>query len=191
MCSDIKNQLRTKIKNERILMSESQKKQFDKEIADNLIKSNILKNRELVLIYMSTKIEVGTDKIIEYCLNNSIPVAIPRCTASRKMDFYLYNKNTILEKSKFGIFEPPENKQHIIKSYKNAVCIVPGLCFDKKGYRLGYGGGFYDTLLCENPYMTSVGICYSCHITEKLPVGKYDKKVNFIITEKNMEMCNG
>lgn len=191
MSEDVKNQLRTKIKKERTSILKSEKEQMDTKIAENLVDSGILAKTKLVLIYLSTEIEIGTDKIIEYCLNNSINVAVPRCTGLRKMDFYPFDKHTQLEKSKFGIYEPLENKKNVIKSFDNAVCIVPGLAFNKKGFRLGYGGGFYDTFIYENPNMKTIGICYKRYIYDNLPIGKYDKRVNYIVTEENMEVCNG
>lgn len=150
MNEDIKKQLRLKIKKERAEIIKAEKKQLDKKIADNLIKSCILDKSKLVLIYLSTDIEVGTERIIEYCLENAIKIAVPRCIGPRIMNFYLYDRNTKLEKSKFGIYEPYDDDERKINSFDNAICIVPGLSFDKRGYRLGYGGGFYDTLLSEN-----------------------------------------
>ncbi len=191
MNEDLKKQLRLKIKKERADIIKSDKNQLDMKIADNLIKSGILDTSKLVLVYLSTDIEVGTEHIISHCLENSIKMAVPRCVGPRKMNFYLYDKNTKLEKSKFGIYEPYEDDEKKVTSFENAICIVPGLSFDKKGYRLGYGGGFYDTLLSDNKKMTTVGICYSCHISDELPKGIYDKNVKFIITENNMEVCDG
>lgn len=191
MNEDIKIKLRRKIIKERKSILKSEKEQMDTKIAENLVNSGILTNAKQVLIYLSTEIEVDTSKIIDYCLEKSINVAVPRCVGLRKMDFYPFDKNTQLEKSKFGIFEPFENKENIIKNFDNTICIVPGLSFNKKGFRLGYGGGFYDTFLYENPDLKTIGICYKRHIINNIPIGEYDKKVNYIITEENMEVCNG
>ncbi len=192
MNEDTKKQLRIKIKKERADITKSEKEQLDTKIFENLIKSGILDNTKLVLAYMSTEIEVGTDMIIKYCLENSISVAIPRCVGLRKMKFYLYNGDiTKLEKSKFGIYEPIEDDGKLITDFNNTVCIIPALSFDKSGWRLGYGGGFYDNFISEYENITKVGICYQCHIYESLPLGEYDKSVDFVITEENVEVCNG
>ncbi len=191
MNTETKQELRAKIKNERRSMPKKDKEASDKAIADNLIKSGLLNKSELVLIYLSTEIEVDTKKILEYCMENKINIAVPRCVGKRKMNFYFYNNSTKFEKSNFGIYEPVADDSNMVRNFKNSLCIVPGLSFDKNGYRLGYGGGFYDTFLAENSDMKTVGICYSRHITAKLPVDKFDKHVDFVITENNMEVCNG
>ncbi|MGN0614126.1 MAG: 5-formyltetrahydrofolate cyclo-ligase [Porcipelethomonas sp.] len=185
-----KRSLRTEIKRQRSIIPKEQKERWDHQIYSRFIKSGILRRDALLLIYLSTDIEVGTGQIIEYCLDNSIDVAVPRCTGDRKMQFYYYSSDSILERSRFGIPEPVPEKSIPVQSYDNAVCIVPGLAFDRRGYRLGYGGGFYDSFLSENPGVVTVGICYEENMTDRLPVGEHDRYVNYIITEKNTEVCN-
>lgn len=190
MSDKIKQQLRIRIKSERRSIPDYEKEQLDKGILDNFIESRLFSDIKLILIYLSSEIEVDTRGIIKYCLNNSIRVAVPRCVGTRKMDFYYYNEEVVLEKSKFGIYEPLADKNNLVNSFENALCIVPGLLFDNKGYRLGYGGGFYDTLIKDNPDLMTVGICYDRHVIENLPTGEYDKNVNYIITEKSVKNCN-
>ncbi|MBE6844813.1 MAG: 5-formyltetrahydrofolate cyclo-ligase [Ruminococcus sp.] len=190
MNDKIKRELRIKTKNERRCISKNEKDQLDKAILGNFVKSRLISDIGLVMIYLSSEIEVDTKGIIKYCLDNSINVAVPKCVGTRKMDFYYYNESTILEKSKFGIYEPLADEKNLVKSFENALCIVPGLLFDNKGYRLGYGGGFYDTLIYANPDLITVGICYERHVFKSLPLGEYDKNVNYIITEKSVNNCN-
>ncbi len=191
MCDNIKKQLRLKIRQERKLLTEQEKNEYDNKIYENLLNSGILTKSKLILVYFSTKLEVNTHKIINYCLENNIAAAIPRCEENRNMKFYYYNKNSILEKSGYGIYEPVSDKNKLVENFNNAICIVPGLSFDKRGYRLGYGGGFYDTFIGNNPNITTVGICYSENVADELPIGFYDKHVNYLITDKTAEVCNG
>lgn len=190
MTDKIKQELRKRIKNERCCIPKNEKNQLDKGVLINFIESRLISDVKLVMIYLSSEIEVDTKGIIKYCLDNLIKVAIPRCVGARKMDFFYYNETTVLEKSKFGIYEPLADANNLVKSFENALCIVPGLLFDSKGYRLGYGGGFYDTLIKDNPDLMTVGICYDRHVIKNLPLGEYDKNVNYIITEKSVKNCN-
>lgn len=191
MIQELKQEIRTRIKNERRSLSDNIKELLDNKISDNLIKSGLLDKSKIVLVYLSTEIEVDTKKIINYCLQNNIRIAVPRCFGERKMNFYYYDSNIKLEKSKFGIYEPADNDDNKVTSFVNALCVVPALSYDKAGYRLGYGGGYYDTFLADNPDVKTVGICYSQHISDILPVDKFDKNVNYLITENKMEVCNG
>ena len=63
-----------------------------------------------------------------------------------------------------------------------ALCLVPGLCFDGKGYRLGYGKGYYDRFLAKFRGAT-LGLCYNDFLQDCLPVGDYDLPVQQIATE--------
>lgn len=192
---NIKNQMRLKIKKERNALTEHEKNYLDKKIFDNILKSKLLENHDTIFVYLSTDIEVSTVDIVNYCFENDLKVAIPRCVGKREMKFFYYFKNSVLEKSKYGIYEPVLEKSREVKSFENSLCIVPGLAFDKNGFRLGYGGGFYDKFLNDNPDITTVGICYSRNIADNLPKGDYDKYVDYVITDndsyKIMEVCNG
>ena len=185
-----KNKLRKEIKNYRKALDISEKEKMDKEIFNNLLKIGLLDNIKLLLTYISTPIEVGTKLIIEYCKNNNIAVAVPRCGSGRNMQFYYYDER-YLKRSSFGIYEPDENKCSIADDLEGAVCITPGLAFDRHGYRLGYGGGYYDTFFEKHKDILSVGICYHTNIIDSLPTGTYDKKVNFIVTDRSTEEYDG
>lgn len=184
MIDNVKKQLRLKIKQEREALTYNEKTQCDMNIFKNILESGLLNKFNTILIYLSTDIEVNTKNIINYCFEKNINIAVPRCVGKRKMKFFYYNKNSVVEKSEYGIYEPIPDKNILVENFENSLCIVPGLAFDKKGYRLGYGGGFYDTFIINNPNITTVGICYEKHIMEDLPAGIYDKFVNYVITDK-------
>lgn len=185
-----KKNLRLKIKQERRLLNKNLKNQLDNNVYENIIKYINLKRYNLILSYISTEIEVSTRKIIEFCLENNIDVAFPRCAQHRKIDFFYYEQNSIFEKSEYGIFEPVLDKNKPVVNFDKTLCMVPGLSFDKNGYRLGYGGGYYDRFICDHPNIVTIGICYHKNMTDCLPIGIYDKCVNYVITDKTMEVCN-
>lgn len=187
----VKNQLRREIKAMRRGMDKLKKARLDDAICRNLISGGILDNAEAVLVYHSTEIEVGTDKIIEYCFDNGIKTALPRCISGCEMKFYYYDKGETLQKSDFGIMEPLENPEREVKSFEKTVCIVPALSYDKEGYRLGYGGGFYDRFLAEHEEILPVGICYGENICERLVRNEFDRRVSVVVTEKNPEENDG
>ena len=190
MIDEIKNQLRLKYKDLRKGMQDSLKQQYDQQIFNNLLKFQDFQQADTVLTYMSTKMEIDTHQIIEYSLNNKKKIALPKCM-NNNMNFYYYDKTTLLRKSKNGILEPYGTENDIVDLSENIICIVPGLTFDLNGYRLGYGGGYYDRFLCENNILITVGLCYQNNLTDKLIINQYDMPVNYIITENSLEVCNG
>lgn len=68
--------------------------------------------------------------------------------------------------------------------------IVPGLAFDKRGYRIGYGGGFYDKFLEKHNKIKRISLCYNFQIIENVPNEEFDKRVDTIITEDEIIKIN-
>ena len=99
------------------------------------------------------------------------------------MEFYLIKSFNDLEVATFSVLEPKVNQCEKLTQFSQSVCIVPGLAFDIRGYRLGYGKGYYDRFL--NKYdLPKFGICYTLCTQTKLINGKYDKPVDLLITDK-------
>ncbi|MCM1227379.1 MAG: 5-formyltetrahydrofolate cyclo-ligase [Clostridium sp.] len=185
-----KNMLRREIKKFRADMDIDHKKTLDSRIYANLLKCDEFFKADTVLIYNSTQIEVSTGKIIEYCLERRKKTAIPRCFPENKMKFYFYDGIEELEKSKFGIYEPRESIENEVKNFDNTVCILPALAVDREGYRLGYGGGYYDRFLSEHEVVT-IALCYSENMVNKLVHNEFDRRTAFAVTEKSLEVYNG
>ena len=135
------------------------------------------------LLYVSNDFEVETTGIIEFLLENHAEVAVPRCEkSSNKMSFYYINTFSDLESGYSGIFEP-KVRCKILSDTSEFVCVVPGICFDKFGYRIGYGKGFYDRFFSENTVKLKVGLCYEDFLIDKIFADENDVSVDMIITE--------
>jgi len=182
--------LRKKYKNQRLETDNKYKMKADDLILENIKKCSEFDNAETILIYKSTDIETNTDLIIKHCFCEGKKIALPRCGAKHSMNFYYYNDGEALEISRYGIAEPFQNESRIVTDFSKCVCVVPGLAFDRSGYRLGYGGGYYDRFLSVNNII-SIGICYFRFIADMLPLDKYDKNVDFLVTEEFLEGYNG
>ena len=90
-----------------------------------------------------------------------------------------------------GILEPIEDTSNELLDFSNCLCVVPALAFDINGYRLGWGGGYYDRFLSKNRNVSTVGLVYSSCITDAVPKDNYDISVDFVISEKNILLCGG
>ena len=155
----------------------------DKEFKDDMIFKNLLKSIDFskynqILIYVSTEEEVDTLNIIKYFLSTK-KIAVPK-VENGVMDFYYIKSLSELKRGFYNILEPITNNK--VEDYSNSICITPGICFSKEGYRIGYGGGFYDKFFSEHK-MYSVGLCYKVCLLDKIEIDEYDKKVDVIITE--------
>ena len=130
------------------------RKQLEDEILkEKLLKSRLLHQVENVGISISMALEVDTAPIIATLWKIKKKVYIPRCLPNRKMEFTLYNKNTFLEKTKFGVLENHDPKAEVKNDLD--LIIVPGLAYGlDKNSRLGFGGGYYDRFLKKYPTQT-------------------------------------
>lgn len=169
-------------KNElRIMFKQIRKEIINKDIQNEIIYQKIINNKTImqadtILLYASLDDEVDTFKMIEYFLSFK-KVALPKVNGNN-MEFYYINSISELKKGSFNILEPTCNNK--IDS-NNCVCIVPGICFDKHGYRIGYGKGFYDRYLV-NKNIYKIGICFKECFVDVLPCNKYDIKVDLIVS---------
>ena len=143
------------------------------------------------MCYLSLDDEVCTDGIVTALLNMGKKVGAPYCVDNDgNMDFYYITDFDDLRIQSFGVREPVLEKCEKIASFDNAVIILPGLCFDKNGNRLGYGKGYYDRFL-QIHSLISVGLCYNSLIVKKVPTDMYDKKADIIVTENDIIKTNG
>ena len=135
------------------------------------------------MLYAATDDEISTRAIAERALKDGKKLLYPKCEGDHEMSYYYVDSLDELKAGMFNILEPSDRKAYEPNS--TDVCIVPGLAYDKQGYRLGYGRGFYDRFLSDFGGIT-VGLCYSDFIEGNVPKGKYDMKVDVLLTEKGI-----
>ena len=154
----------------------------DKAIYNNIINDYNYKYSRVVGIYVSTLNEVNTDKIINNALRKGKNVSVPVMLKDYNMDFYqIQSLNDLIYINAFGIREPSKD----VRIDNINLMIIPGICFDKFGNRIGYGKGYYDRYLLKHPNIMKIGICYHEQLSElKIDIDKYDIPVDYVITDK-------
>ena len=148
----------------------------------NLVKLlNHKSENKKVGLYFPIGSEVCTIDLIENLRKEKYIISLPVIDKNFEMSFYEWAKNNPLNINKFGIPEPLKSKK-IIPS----TLIIPLLAFDINLNRLGYGGGFYDRFINKTEKtkkILKIGLALSCQKINKVPINKYDKKMNYIFTE--------
>ena len=161
-----------------------------KLISDSYLELDSYKEAGIIFVYSAMAKEIPTKGIIHTALNDGKKVALPKIRtgvkAGAKMDFVFINKDTEYKNGVYGILEPVSNEFIDVKDINDRVeMLIPGLCFDIKGRRIGYGGGYYDRYLTKCPkdkfHITALACEYQ--IFESLPFNENDKPVNLIVTE--------
>jgi 5-formyltetrahydrofolate cyclo-ligase len=179
----IKSELRQKYRGLRQAMSPEIKAQKDEAIAAQVRRLWQYQRNSVLLIYVSTAIEVDTFRIIRQAIADGKRVAVPRCVPdTRNMEFYYIDSTDELEPGMFGVLEPKPDVRRLYKESDGGLCIVPAFSYDWSGYRLGYGKGYYDRFLSQFDG-NIVGICYSDCVQRSLPHGRYDRPVELLVTE--------
>lgn len=144
------------------------------------------KKAHCIYSFVSFNQEVRTDKIITSALTEGKRVAVPKIEGE-KMIFYYISDYEELKKGTYGILEPGTSLQALEPA---ALILLPGLAFDLKGHRIGYGKGYYDNYLGTYPMDSRIGICYDFQKFREIPSESRDIKVNQLITEAGVFNLN-
>lgn len=181
----MKKELRKQLLTQRRGLDINYRLERDIMIYNSLMELPVIAEAETVFTYVSSEIEVDTILFIEEMLNCGKTVAVPKCEG-KEMRFYAIDSLADLDTGAYGILEPKDTEE--ITEYRRSVCITPALAFDKRGFRIGYGGGYYDRFL-KNYTGVSVGICYEDFIRETV-TEEYDLPVNIVVTEDKTRYMN-
>ena len=179
-----KNELRAMYSEKRNSLPTDEKTKLDDKIANRFLNMLSYRYANQILFYASTDAEISTVSIFEQALKAGKACYFPKCYENSQMSFYRVNSPDELVTDAFNI-KAPVNESDIYTPQPSDIIIVPAMAYDVKGFRLGYGKGYYDRYLSRYEGST-VGICYEENITEELFHGKYDRAVDLVLTEKHI-----
>ena len=186
---EAKNELRKKYKLLRSELSPDEKKALDDAICALTVSLASFRFADTVLMYAPTGSEIDVLPIARYALECGKRVAFPRCNADdHTMEFKYVSSLDELCEGKYSIKEPSESAESV-RDLSHSICIVPGLVFDKSGYRVGYGKGYYDRFLSTYKE-TKLGLVYSDFILDFVPPGRFDRHVDTLVCEKGVRIAN-
>jgi 5-formyltetrahydrofolate cyclo-ligase len=159
-------------------------------IQQRLISTEEYSHAEVLALYSSIKKEVDTRKVIEMSLSSGKMVLLPAVSGGRLL-FRELKEISDLQKGKFGILEPPATSKAFALDLADLI-VLPGIAFDIKGHRVGYGKGYYDKSLHHLEGQGKlVAVCYDFQLVEEIAGEPHDVKVDMIITEKRIVHTSG
>ena len=141
-------------------------------------------NLKIIGGYYPTNYEIDDLEILNYFFKKGSTISLPKIKKKSQIEFYRWYKNDPLLINKYGIPEPETTN----RVYPD-ILFVPLVAFDKELNRLGYGGGFYDRYIqkiSKIKKIVKVGLAFSFQKLKNIPVNKHDKKLDIIITEKEI-----
>ena len=171
-------------------LSEKERVRLDDCITQKLLASPEYAEAITVLTYVSVSSEVSTRMIIERALCDGKTVAVPRCLPGHRLEFVAITSLEQLVAAPFNLLEPPKDLSALAEVQMNdSICIVPTLLVDTKGYRLGYGAGFYDRFLSTYSGK-KICLAYQQNLSKTmLPHTEFDVPVDTVITESDVLSC--
>jgi len=178
-----KEELRQHFKQKRLSFVGEVKHRADREILSNLETLAVFCKADIIAFYVSLLSEVDTRIIIQKYLKSKI-IAVPKIEEKPHLGFYHLRAWSDLRFGKMGILEPEAKLEKIDLSAIQLI-IVPGIAFDRKGYRLGFGEGYTDFLLAQI-HSPKIGLAYEWQVVPTLPRGPLDQAVDIIITDKTI-----
>ena len=183
-----------RLREERLAARETLSEQ-ERCVLDNCITQKLLTTSEYaeattVLTYVSVSSEVSTRMFIECALRDGKTVAVPRCLPGHRLEFVAITSLDQLVPAPFNLLEPAKDLSALTEvQMSNAICIVPALLVDTKGYRLGYGAGFYDRFL-STYFGKKICLAYQQNLSKTmLPHTEFDVPVDTVITESDVLSC--
>ncbi len=179
--------LRAEFREKRKSLSPDIKAEWDEAICRRLCGLVSVRYAKEILSFSPLAGEVNVTAFNEYALKNGKALYLPRCKeGTSEMSFHLVQSLDFLDVGSYKIMEPPEDFPVWENTAENSsVCIIPAMSYDKNGYRLGYGKGFYDRYLSSKNTL-KIGVCYTDFLSESIPRGRFDLAVDIIVTEKGI-----
>jgi|SRR5699024_481628 len=167
-------------------INKSQKQYIEKQLLFWLTQFNYWKHASTIGITASQKIEWDTNIIIETAWSQNKKVYVPKCYPEKKqLVFYKLDNFDQLENGYANILEPNPNVTSSVNKTQIELLLVPGILFDSRGYRIGFGGGYYDRFLQDYPNNT-VSLASKHQVIEFLPNDPLDIPVQQILTEEGV-----
>ena len=180
-----KGKLRQKLIHNRKTMLVSEWQQKSDRIVEHLQSSSIFNQAKTVLAYFSFRQEPDLSSLF---VNSSYIWGFPRCV-EKALHWHKVTPSYAVKTGAYGIIEPHEDNPQINPEEVDLI-LVPTVACDYQGYRLGYGGGYYDRLLSSPLWQgkPTIGIVFDFAYLSKLPIEPWDIKLSGICTEMGLQM---
>ncbi len=186
-----KKTLRATILQERAKLSNADIIGKSEKIANILYENDHFINAKRIMSFVSSQTEVNTHDIIKHSISIGKSVTVPfthhhprHMKASEIFDM------AELEIGYYNILAPKKEFHRFVDNRTLDLILVPGVALATNGYRVGYGGGYYDRFMTDlRPDTLKIALVFDLQIVDKVPIDDFDIPVDYIITEKELIKC--
>lgn len=182
---ETKKEIRTNGLQKRMRLPSAVRTEYSLDIAEQVLKHPFFQCADTIYCYVPFREEVDTTLCIQTAWKQGKRVVVPRVCGTNQMEFYEIESMKELFPGYQGILEPAANRDRLFEasSCVHALMLVPGVVFDRNGNRIGYGKGFYDHYLKTYPYISKMGLAFSCQCIEEIPAEPQDICMDVVLTE--------
>ena len=187
-----KQYIRKKVLEQRKALSEADVTEKSSRILQGLSLLHSFQQSRLVMAYMDFRNEVMTAGIIAYCLSRGKRVVLPYCIqltqGACSLEIYeIRDISRDVRIGTYGILEPDREKTRRLTAEVVEFVLVPGVAFDEKGFRIGYGAGYYDRFLeSVPPHCVKAGLAFDLQVLPEVPAEDHDRRMDVVITESRI-----
>lgn len=184
MMKALKKELRDSMIRKRDALPEETRKEYTEIITNCILSQEQVKNAKGIFCFVGFGSEPDTRKLIQTLLTDGKRVFVPKTEKGNPvMKMAEIRSLDELEIGHYGILSPKEDHANWGERSDADVVLVPGVLFDKRGYRIGYGAGFYDRFLAGSPAPYKLAVGYSMQVVDSVPVNEFDIPVDAFISE--------
>ena len=173
-----KKELRAMIREKKRAMTPEEINSRSEKLMALFLQSEPYKNAKTIYGYLPYNQEVRTVPMLEQALKDGKRVAVPKCYGD-EMKFLFMDDLSKVEKGYAGIPEPIADEP--VADDETALVLMPGMAFDPQGHRIGYGGGFYDKFLAQEPNHPTLALCYDFQVLDHLETEEFDIPVDCVL----------
>ena len=173
-----KKALRQQIRQKKREMTAEQIEAASARLGELFSQTEAYAKAKTIYFYLPYNQEVRTVPMLQQAIRDGKRVAVPR-VCGEEMIFYYMTDFDRVEKSGYGIPEPLGDEP--VADDPTALVLMPGLAFDAEGHRIGYGGGFYDRFLAQEPNHPTLALCYDFQMLPKVETEEFDIPVDYVL----------
>jgi 5-formyltetrahydrofolate cyclo-ligase len=173
-----KQTLRKQIREKKRAMTPAQIEEKSRILGELFAQTEEYRRAGTIYGYLPYNQEVRTVAMLEQALRDGKKVAVPKCYGDEMRFIYLEDLSQVAP-GYAGIPEPIADGP--VAEDQTALVLMPGLAFDPQGHRIGYGGGFYDRFLAEEPGHPTVALCYDFQMLPQLDTEEFDIPVDKVL----------
>lgn len=184
---EAKPSLRKRILGRRDAMDSRTRTALSRAIVWDIVETSVYRRSNMIMAYASFGSELQTDEFLRHVLDQGKILLLPRVNRQRELleVYWVQDPVQDIQVGTWGIREPRPDRCARVEPAVIDFVLVPGLAFDRRGGRLGYGGGFYDKLLADglSPCAWLVTGAFESQMVEKVPVDEHDMPMDVVVTE--------